>query len=130
MDLGQIMQAVADELVSASVVANAYGYPAKSITPPCAIVGYPEEIEFDMTFQDGSHKLDLPVWIFVGTVHDRSARDRMSDLISGVSGVKEALDGTLTAAVQTCRVVDCRIEMITIAGVDYLSAKFSLEIYS
>jgi hypothetical protein len=129
-DLGAIMDAIADAAVVGNVVVagKAYAYPAQSISPPCLVVGYPEDIEFDLSFTGGSHQLTMPVWVAVGMVADKTARDRISALVSGVSGFKEALEGNLGGTVQVCHVVDCKIETITVAAVDYLAGKFTLEI--
>lgn len=128
--LADVMDAISAEIVSAGVVTKAHAYPVGSVTPPCAVVGYPETIDFDAVFGRGSDKAEFPLWVIVGKVHDKSARDAISKLITGATGIKDALDGDLGGAVQTCHVTDCKIEEIQVGDITYLSAKFMLEIYS
>ncbi len=130
INVSATMQAVADRLVAAAVVTNAYGWPVRSVKPPAAIVGYPDELEFDVTFGRGSDRAVIPIWIVCGNVHDKTARDTLSGYIAGATGVKDALDGDLGGAVQTARVTDCQIEKIDIGGVEYISARFDLEVFS
>ena len=130
INVSLVMQAIADELVSAGVVENAYGWPVKQARPVCAIVGYPDALEFDATFGRGSDKATFPVYIVCGAVHDQSTRDVISGYITGATGVKDALDGDLSGAVQTARVTDCTIDTLTLAGVEYLAARFLIEVYS
>lgn len=130
IDVGATMQAIADELVSAGVTKKAYGWPNPSVTAGSAIVGYPEELEFDATFGRGSDRAVFPVWVIVGKAVERTARDAISAFITGATGVKDALDGDLSGAVQTARVTDCQIEEIAVGDVAYLSAKLLVEVFS
>ncbi len=130
MDLAAIMDAILEQVLDGTDIKTGYAYPAESINPPCAVVGYPEEIEFDATFGSVNNRLKIPVHIAVGKVHDRSARDRISVLIAGVGSLKAALDGDLGGVVQTCRVTECEISTLTVAGVEYLSARLLLDIFN
>lgn len=133
IDLAATMDAIAARLTAAGVVTRAYGWPAGSVQPPCAIVGYPEDgnIEYDVTFQRGSDKALIPVWIVAGAVHDRSSRDVLSAYIgAGARSVKAALDGDLGGAAQTARVTDCQIEKLPIGAVEYVTARFDVEVYT
>jgi hypothetical protein len=130
--LAATMDALAAKFVSAGVVANAYAYPAETIQPVCAIVGYPE-IDFDLTMGRGGDTARFPVYVVVGRVREKAARDPLSALITGAAGTKNALDGTLTYSGTTygdARVTDCRIETLTVAGVEYLCATFDVEVYT
>lgn len=133
LDLAAVMQACADELLAADVVTRGYGWPAGAVQPPCAVVGYPEEggVEFDATFGRGSDKAVIPVWIVAGATHDRTTRDVLSAYVGdGARSVKSALEPDLGGVVQTARVTDCQIEPIKIGAVDYMAARFDVEIYS
>lgn len=130
IDLAATMDAIADTLVVENVTDRAFAWPVQQVQPPCAVVGYPTRMEFDSTFRRGSDLAVFPVWIVVGLVHDRSARDVLSAYLTGVTGVKDALDGDLGGVVQTARVTDCQVETVTIGGTEYLSARFSVECYT
>lgn len=133
IDLAAVMQAIADELLAAAVVKRAFGWPVGAVQPPAAIVGYPEDgdIEFDAVFGRASDRAVLPVWLVAGATHDRTTRDVLSGYIGdGARSVKAALEPNLGGAVQTARVTDAQIEPVTIGGVDYMAARFDVEIYS
>jgi hypothetical protein len=136
MVLVDIMDAIAEQcdLVfngdSDGIVIRVYNYPDQNVQVPCIVVGYPSNIDFDLSFRDGSDRLKVPVWVMVGKAHDRSARERLSVLLTGVKSIKAGLDGDLGGAVQSCRVEDCTVEPVTVNNVEYLSAQFVLDILS
>lgn len=129
MNLGAIMDAVADGLTGAGVVSRAYAYPKESVDPPAAVVGYPAEIDYDAAMRDGTHRITVPVWLVIGKVVDRTTRDRVSALVDQ-DEVKAALDGDLDGTVQSCRVTAATIEAVAVAGVEYLGIRFDLDIYT
>lgn len=129
--LADVMDGIASTLEGALTGCRVYAWPTESPAAPCAIVGYPTTTEFDATFDDGSDRVEFPIWLLVGKVADRTARDRLSALISGdASTIKGALDGDLGGAVQTSRVTDLSIEAVPVGGVDYLAARFTIEVYT
>lgn len=129
--MGSVMDALAARILAAGVTTRAHAWPVGAVQPPCAIVGYPEEIEFDTTFRRGSDRAVFPVWMVCGNVHDRSARDVLSAYIGdGARSVKAALEPNVGGAVQTARVTDCQIEKLPIGAVEYITAKFMIEVYS
>jgi hypothetical protein len=123
------MDGLAALAVSASLAPNVYAYPVESVTVPCIVVGYPKNIDFDAVFVRGGDRVELPVWFVVGKTGTKDARDGLSRILADASSVKSVFEGTQSFA-QTIRVTDAEIAEITIAGVDYLGAKFTLEVYS
>lgn len=131
-NLGEIMDAIASAITTADtpITLRAQAWPAESVQPPMVVVGYPESIDFDVTFKRGADKCTIPVYFVVGKLTTRAARDAISAVIAGAGSVKELLDGNLGGKVQTLRVTDCRPESIKIGGVDYLAARFDAEVYA
>lgn len=108
-----------------------YPYYIDRVAPPAAVVGWPEPITFDETFGRGSDRLTLPVYVVVGKVDARSARNELSGFLaaSGPTSVKQAVDnGTYTQA-DSVTVREARVEVLTISAVDYLSGVFDVDIY-
>jgi len=130
INLASVMDAIANTITEAGVTDRAYAWPVESVSPPCVVVGYPKELDFDVTFTRGSDRALFPVYVIVGKVSDRSARDVLSNVITGATGIKDALDGDLGGEVSTARVQDCQIEDVNVAGVAYLAAVFTLEVYT
>lgn len=130
--LSTVMDAIAAELIADGVTARAHAYPIPNPIPPCAIVGYPTKLDYDFTFHAlgtaGKIEALFPIWFVVGRVLDKDARDKLSAVITGATGIKESLDGNLGLTVDTADVIDCQVETISIAGEDYLTARFELEV--
>lgn len=122
------MDAIAAAIETAAVTDRAYAWPSEEINPPCAVVGYPSDIDFDLTFGRGADTATIPVYFVVGRIVERSARDKLSTIIAGATGIKDVLDGNLGGTVDTARVTDCKPMPITVGGIDYLSAKFEVEV--
>lgn len=121
--ISQIMDGIAAAIRSAGITKSVYPWPVESITVPCAVVGYPTVVEFDSTMGRGSDSASFPVYFMVGKAHDRSARDALTGI---VKQMKNALDDAL--GTYALRVIGADISEITVAGVNYLAAIFTLEV--
>lgn len=125
---------VADELsdrLDTIAGLRCFGYPPPTVTPPAAIVSYPERIVFDETYGRGMDRVEAwPVLIVVGKATDRAARERIYDYAagSGSKSVKAVLESGTYTSFDTIRVVDCTFDVVTIAGTDYISALFTVDI--
>lgn len=131
--LSTIMDAIAAEMATDMVAGTrVHGWPDPNPTTPCALVGYPTQLDYDFTFHanatTGKITAVFPVWFVVGKQLDKQARDALSAVITGAPGIKESLDGNLAGAVDFATVVDCTVGPYTIAGVDYLAARFDLKV--
>lgn len=95
IQLGSIMDAIAAK-VPDTATSRVYAWPVETIQPPCAVVAYPEEpIQFDATFTRGSDRATFPLFFLVGKATERTARDRLSEIVTGATGIKDAMDGPL-----------------------------------
>jgi hypothetical protein len=128
-NLGAIMDAIAARIDAIpGLTVRTYPWPAAEVNPPAAVVGYPESVTFDMVYGRGADRADIPVYFVTGRVQEKSARDRLSAVIAGAQGVKEALDGDLNGTVDSCRVRDADVVPVQIGGVDYVAVKFTAEV--
>ena len=132
LDLGAVMDALGVRLSTIPGLRVA-DYAADSVVPPAAIVGLPEEVEYDATAGRGADRCVIPVLVVVGKVSDRAARDAIAPYVSGIGAVsiKAAIEGgasDLGGAAHTVRVTSCRIDIVTIAAIDYLGAAFNVEV--
>lgn len=107
-----------------------YAHPPGRVTPPAAVVGYPEEYVFDRTYRRGMDEVTLPVVVVVGKVSDRAARDALGAYLdgSGSSSIKATLDGDGYTAFDTASVVKAEIDTVMIAGTAYLAAIFDVQV--
>ena len=134
-NLANIMDGIATMLTNGNVASQVFAYPPAQFNPPCAIVGYPIDLDFDVTFKRGTDRAVFPVWLVAGNVVESSTRGVISGIIDGATGVKTALEasgGTLNGTVSNCQVVDCRIESISQPGgtgtIEYMAARFRVEV--
>ena len=131
MNLAAVMDEMAVELDTIDGL-RVFAYPADSVVPPAAVIGYPETITYDTTAGRGVDTLVFPVWVLCGRVTDRTARDLLGVYLDG-SGAKSVkgvlLAGKPWTAMSSVRVADATVEVVTIAGIDYLAAVFTVNVY-
>lgn len=130
MDLGDVMDEVAAGL-EPIVGLRVHAYPIAKITPPAAIVSYPESIDYDATMARGTDRITgLPVLVIVGKASDRTARDAIAPYAagSGPSSVKARLEAGTYTAFDFLTVTSCEFDTVTIGNIDYLAALFRLDI--
>lgn len=130
MDLDAVMEEIAVAIREVgSLAGRTYGFPPDTVTPPAAIVGYPE-VNFDQTYARGMDRWDVPVWVVVGRVSDRSARAALSPYVSGggASSIKAAIDDGTYTECDVATVTGAQVTYVNIAGTDYLAAEFSVDV--
>lgn len=117
------MTAVMDALATASGIRNAYGWPKDDAVPPCVIVGYPTEWDFDVTFGVGNARAVYPLWYVIGKVVEHTT-------VAKVSAAVLALKAALEAASLVIRVREATFEPVIMAGATYMSVRLDCEVYS
>lgn len=129
MDLGAVMDELATQLDTISGL-RVHASPPGSVTPPAAIVSYPESIAFDETYGRGMDRMTLPLVVVVGRPTDRSTRDALAAYCngSGASSIKAVLEGGTYTEFHTIRVASADFDVVSIAGIDYMAAVFTAEI--
>jgi hypothetical protein len=133
LDLGGVMDAIGVRLATIPGL-RVHDYQADGASPPAAIVGLPEVVEYDTVAGRGADRVVVPVLVLVGRVSDRAARDAIAPYVSGAGAksVKTAVESgnsDLAGAAHTVRVTMARIDIVTIQAVDYLGASFDVEVY-
>ena len=131
MNVKEIMAALADRLKTIEGL-RAYGYPVESVTPPAAIVTWPSTYTFDATYGRGHDDLELFVVVFVGRPRDNKATlDRLAGYLEGAgpSSVKAVLEQEpFPEPVEMLRVRGVEIDVYPMAGNDYVTAVFDVQI--
>jgi hypothetical protein len=108
-----------------------FGYPPPTVSPPAAIVSYPEAVDFDETYGRGMDRIrDWPVEIVDGKATDRTGRQRILAYAAatGPSSVKAVLEAHTWTSLATLRVTSVDFAVYEIAGANYISALFHLDI--
>lgn len=129
MNLANAMRQVATQLATIADL-NVFSYPPDKLEPPAAVVSYPDDVTFDATYGRGVDTMTLPVVLVVGKVSDESARDALGAYCdgSGARSVKAVIEAGTYTAFDTVQVATCSFDVVTIAGVDFMAAVFSLEV--
>lgn len=132
MNLDDVMDAVADRLRTIASLAGerTFAYPPDKVSPPAAVVSYPDEIDPHGTYNRGLAKMSLPVVVVVGKATVRTARDRLAAYCaaSGASSVIAVLESGTYTAFDVVTVTKISFDVVTIAGTDYVAALFDLDI--
>lgn len=101
---------------------------------PCAVVDWPQTIEYDTTMARGCDRAEIECHVFISMVDSESARDELASYQNGTGSksVKAAIEGdkTLGGAAQTVRVMNAQSEVWTFNSNSYLAATFTVEVYS
>jgi len=129
MNLADVMDEVGD-LIDTIQGLRVFRHPPSTVTPPAAIVTYPETYTYDETFGRGSDRMDLRVVLLVGKVSDRSARDRIGAYVdgSGPRSIKAVLEADEYTAFDSARVRDVEFDIVAMARVEYLAATLTIDI--
>jgi hypothetical protein len=130
MDMGAVMQELADRLDTISGL-RVFGHPPdKPPSAPAAVVTYPGVLTYDGGYGRGMDQMDPAVIALVGKVSDRTARDRIAKYCagSGASSFKAVLESGVYDSFDSVRVKQAEFDVIAIGAVEYLSATFTLDI--
>lgn len=132
MNLGDVMEEIADRLRMIGGGLTVHGFPPDRVGGVTAIVTYPEAYSYDATYGRGSDRIaNLPVVILVGSVDDRGTRDRIGKYCdgSGAESVKQVLESWASyTAFDSISVRTCEFDIVTISGTEYLAATFACDI--
>lgn len=131
MNVAAVMDEIAVELDTISGL-RVFAYPPDKIDPPAAIVGYPETVTYDVSMGRGTDMIVFPIFVMVGRLTDRTARDKLAPFLagSGASSIKGVLRAAAPyVAMASLRVASATIEVVTMAGLEYLTAVFTVNVY-
>jgi hypothetical protein len=129
MIVEDVMDEVADQLDTIAGL-RVFAFPPDSLTPPAAIVSYPDEIVYDATYGRGMDRLTLPVVVVVGRLSDRATKGLLTDYTDGTGGgsIKAVVEAGTYTAFDTVRVTRAEFDAIRIGSTDYLAGMFDLDV--
>lgn len=130
MILADVMGQLATRLQTITVLQQVFDHPVDSISPPAAMVAWPDEVDYDLTYKRGADEITLPVLVIVGRVSDTAARDQLSRHVdgSGTNSIKAVLESGTYTAMDSVTVAKATFEVITYQDVDYLAALFTVDV--
>jgi hypothetical protein len=132
MILSDVMDDVARRLEAINGL-RAYGFPPDKVSVPAAVVTYPDSYTYDGTYRRGADRMALQLVAVVGRASDRASRDLLSVYVDGdgpesFKRVLESGDLPAYTSFHSLRVTGVEFDVVTIAGVEYVAALFTLDI--
>lgn len=129
MDLANVMDDLGQALGRIEGL-RVFPYWTDRLTPPAAIVGWPDPLTYDATYGRGSDRTEIPVYVAVGKANARSARDLLARYAdgSGTHSVKAAVESHEATSYDSARVIRAEFDVLTVASVDYLAATFYVDL--
>lgn len=130
MRLSDVMDDLAVRLRSIPAFREVAAYPKGSVTPPAAIVSYPEEYNPNLSYNRGAARVTMPVWVVVGKASERTARDLLSQFVDGegAASVIAVLQADGYTAFDSLLVSNVEFAPFTISDIDYIAAVFDCDI--
>ncbi len=107
-----------------------FPYYAEKITPPAAMVTWPEPIEYDSAMARGADRQTIPIVVVVGRANARSARNSLAKYAagSGADSVKAVIESHTPTAYHSARVMRAEFGLFVIAGISYLGLTFYVDV--
>lgn len=129
MILADVMEEIATRLETIDGL-RAFGYPPDTLTPPAAVVSYPETYTFDDAYARGADRATVPIVVVVGRVSDRASRDAISAYLDGAGtrSLKQVLETGTYTAFDSLRLMSAEFDVVSIGGTDYLAATIDVDI--
>lgn len=129
MNLNLVVDQIGDRL-DAIPGYKIFRYPPESVTPPCLIISYPDQVNYDLTNGRGTDEiLGLSITGVVGAVTSLAARRKVMDLAGGGSGgLKSLIESQSFSSCDDIQIESAQFDVVKITEVDYISVTFSATI--
>lgn len=132
MKVQEVAEEIAGKLATITGL-RTFAYPVASLPLPGALVGLPDEIEFDQTYGRGSDAMTFPLWVMVARGDERAAALTLMPYLdgSGAKSIKATVDSTASNTYLTCDTVTVTMAVpgtYTYNGADVLGAEFTITI--
>lgn len=129
MDVQAVMTEIGDRLDTIDGL-RVFRYPPDDVTPPAAVVAFPETYTYDETFGRGMDRMTVPVTVVVSRADDRAAAENLAAYLngSGPKSIKQVIEADDPTSFDTSRVVDAEVTAFRLGDVDYIAAIFNLDI--
>ena len=126
-DVAEELAALIDDITGLRV----YPFPPDALAVPCAIIGYPDTIDFDITMKRGGDMMTLPVYLVVDRNWDRASAEQFAGFTdsAGVQSIKQKIESATGTDYGAARVRSVSFSVISVAGLEYWVATFLVDIY-
>lgn len=128
MDPSEVMQELARAVRGTGL--TSFFYPSDNVLSPSVVVGFPVEIEYDVTMARGCDRYKIPLYLIMDRNDLRASVNKVSPYIigTGESSIKQSVESLATEEWHWARVVDASLDDVSVAGKDYIGVKFNVEV--
>ena len=129
MNLAAVMNELGDALDTIDGL-RVFRYPAGTVSPPAAVIAFPDSIEFETAYQRGAARITIPIALVEGDVSNRSSALRLGEYASGSGdkSVKAAIDDYSYSAIDVATVVTADFDIVTIGDTDHIGCLFEVDV--
>lgn len=130
MNLVDVMDQIGDRLKAIEGL-QVFPYPAGQVTPPAAVLSYPERIVFDATYGRGMDRINgLPLVVIGGKPTTIDARNALGALTagSGERSIKAWLEAGQYTAFDEIRLSEWEFDVIDLAATPFMAALATIDI--
>ncbi len=131
MNIQEIMEEVATAIRAVPTLTDrTFAYPVSDISPPGAVVGYPENVVYDGGYGRGMDRITGVVTIVAGMIVDRATVPLIAGYMngSGPESVKTAIEDHAYVSLDSIRVTNGEFDIVPIGGNDYIAVVLELDI--
>jgi hypothetical protein len=130
MDLSAVMEDLGTALETIDGL-RVFPYWADRVTPPAAVVGWPDPLTYDSTMRRGADEVEgVPVIVMVSKVDGRNATRELAAYAngSGPRSVKAVIEAHSATSYDSARVARAEFGVISVAATEYLAATFFVDL--
>lgn len=130
MNLADVMNEIAERVKSVGV--TAYPFPTDAVTLPAAVVSFPDDYNYDETYDRGTDEMIIPVIVLVAMSSPRVVRDNLGQYCDGASAksVKQVLEDGVAAgaypSLGTLKVPRVQFDPVTVGTTRCMAAMFDV----
>lgn len=127
MDLAAVMDEVATCMAQVPGL-RTYAWPPGKVLPVAAVVQYPTSADYRIS--NASWRLSLPLVLNLGKPNEEQTRATLAAYLngSGSASVRQLMDNYAWTSCDSVTCTDGEVDVVTVAGVDYLAALFTLDV--
>lgn len=103
-----------------------FDYVPDQLSPPAAVVTL-DTVEYDASMSRGFDRAIFKIWVAVGKVSERTARDALAAYANGAGSASTSIKAAVDALGPNVRVMRTSTQTLTSGGLEYLAAVFDVD---
>lgn len=128
MDYQTVSTELADRLRTISGI-NVLKFDARRVSPPCASIGLPVQVDYDVTLGRGFDAITMEIFIFIGNANQEAAHNEVANYIGGGTGpkaIKYVLESGDYTSFDAVQVKTAKPYEVTVGEANYIGINFEV----